>query len=241
MNRHADPGPHPFVHALQFVAARMAGHMHQSVAVLDDPHALVDQAVLDFEDCLLVARNGARGKHHRVARRQRDRLHFVAGELGECRTLFTLAAGADDHQVLARDETVILLGDEFRQAVHVAELVRNADDAFQRAPKYQNLPSAITGGFRDRANAPDIGGEGGDGDAALGLLDHLAQAFAHLLLGRRISVAHGVGGIADKRQHALVAKRAETRLVGHRADFRRRIDLPVAGMDHGAGGRGDRQ
>ena len=72
MHRNADLRPRPFIHLAQLVAARMAGDMHQRIAVLDDLDALVDQPVLDLEDRLLVAGNGARGKDHRVAGRQRQ-------------------------------------------------------------------------------------------------------------------------------------------------------------------------
>ena len=35
---------------------------------------------------------------------------------------------------------------------------------------------------------------------------------------RRLALAHGIGGIADQRQHAFIADGAEPRLVGHRPD-----------------------
>ena len=47
---------------------------------------------------------------------------------------------------------------------------------------------------------------------------------------RALAFAHDVGGVADQRQHAFVAERAQPRLVGHAADAGRRVDLPVAGM-----------
>jgi hypothetical protein len=50
-----------------------------------------------------------------------------------------------------------------------------------------------------------------------------------------------VGQIADERQHARIAQRGKPRRVGRRADHRRRIDLPVAGVQHGAVRRADRQ
>ncbi len=239
MHRHADLRPHPLIHLAQLAAARVAGDMHQRVAVLDDLHAEVDQPVLDLEDRLLVAGDGARGKHHRVAGCQRHRFHLVARQLGQRRQRLALAAGADDHQVLARDIAVILFGDELRQAVHVAELASDIDDALQRAAEHQALPSGIARRPGDRDDAPDIGGKGGDRDAALGLLDDALEALAHRHFRWRFPFPQSIGGIADQRQNALVAIGAEARLVGLRADRRLRIDLPVARVDDGAGGRCD--
>ena len=60
--------------------------------------------------------------------------------------------------------------------------------------------------------------------------DQLGQGLGHVAFGGRAALAHGIGGIADQRETALVAERAELGLVGRRADDRRRVDLPVAGM-----------
>ncbi len=57
----------------------------------------------------------------------------------------------------------------------------------------------------------------------------------------RFALAQRVGGIADQRKNAGIAERPETRLVGHRADLGRRVELPVAGVNDGAERRGDGQ
>ena len=59
MDGHDDLRLRPFIHPQKLVAARMAGHMHQSLIVRDNVHALFDQAVLDLDDRLFVAGNGA--------------------------------------------------------------------------------------------------------------------------------------------------------------------------------------
>ena len=71
--------------------------------------------------------------------------------------------------------------------------------------------------------------------------DQLGKRLCHLRFRGRAAVADRIGGIADERQHALVAQRRKPRRVGRRADHRRRIDLPVAGVQHGAVRRADRQ
>ena len=64
--------------------------------------------------------------------------------------------------------------------------------------------------------------------------DQFGERLRDIGLGRRAALAHRVGGIADQREAALVAERAQLGFVGRRADDRRRIDLPVAGVQHGA-------
>ena len=86
-----------------------------------------------------------------------------------------------------------------------------------------------------------MGGERRHRDARRRGADELGQRLRHIGFRGRAAVAHGVGGIADQRQHALVAQRGKLRLVGRRAEERRRIDLPVAGMQHGAARRADRE
>ena len=112
MDGNEDLRTDPLVHLLQFVAARMAGNMHQRIAVGDDLDALLDQAVLDVDDRLLVAGNGARGKDHRVAGGERDMAHLVAGKLGKGGARLALAAGQDDHDLVARDIAEFVFGDE---------------------------------------------------------------------------------------------------------------------------------
>ena len=86
-----------------------------------------------------------------------------------------------------------------------------------------------------------MGGEGGDRDARRRGADEFGERLCHLGFRRRAALAHGIGGIADQRQHALVAERGELRLIGRRPDQRRRIDFPVAGMHHRAERGADRE
>ena len=64
--------------------------------------------------------------------------------------------------------------------------------------------------------------------------DEVGERFGDVGFRRRSAVADCIGGIADQRQHAGVAKLAQPPLVGWLANDRRRIDLPVAGVQHGA-------
>src|SRR5690606_1932668 len=130
---------------------------------------------------LLVPGNGARRKDDGIAGTQRNRLHLFARQFGKSRQGLALATGADYDQVLARDETVILFGHEFREAVHVAELGGDIDDPLEGAAEQQALPPGITYSFGDGADTPDIGRESGDRHPALRAGDDFLEAGADRL------------------------------------------------------------
>ena len=52
---------------------------------------------------------------------------------------------------------------------------------------------------------------------------------------------HRICGITDDRQHALLAQRSQRGLVGRRPDKRRRVQLPIAGVQNDAGRGVDHQ
>ena len=66
------------------------------------------------------------------------------------------------------------------------------------------------------------------------LADQSLEGDGDIGLGGRDAVAHGVGRIADEGRDAFLAKLPQSRLVGGRAGQRVVVELPVAGMEHGA-------
>ena len=194
-------------------------------------------------DRLLVAGDGARGEDHAVARARasprdaRPRRCAPAPRAARpgcrCRAPPPCRA-ADSRRCRAT-----------RKSLHAVEIAGLARDLRRPAP-WRGRPRTTSRPQRarrlgDRADARDVGGEGGDRDPAGRAPDQLGQRLGDVGFRRRAALAHGVGGIADQRQAALVAERAQLRLVGRRADHRRRIDLPVAGVQHGAERRADDQ
>ena len=222
-------------------AARMAGDVHQMRAVGDDLDALPHQPVDQLADRLLVAGNGARGEDHHVALRQRHLRVLVLGDARDRGARLALAAGAQRHHLVARQIAVGLDAAEIRDAVEIAGLARDLLDPRHRAADDHDLAAGGCGGFGDRAHARHVRREGRDRDASRGAGDQLAQRLRHVGLGGRAAFAHRIGGIADQREAAFVAEPLELRLVGRRADDRRRIELPVAGMQHVAERRADDQ
>ena len=160
---------------------------------------------------------------------------LLLGHARQRRARLALAARRQRQHLVARQAVERIGAEKRRYAVEIAAFARDRNDALHRATHHQHLPSGGQPRFRRRAQPRYIGSEGGDDDAALRFADKLMQGAGDVGLGRAFALAHDIGGIADHRQHALVAERAQTRLVGGRADARRQINLPIAGMDDEAG------
>ena len=67
------------------------------------------------------------------------------------------------------------------------------------------------------------------------------EALPHLGFTAGMAFHHGIGGIADHRQHASLAQRCQCRLIGSRPDQRLRVKFPVTGMQQHAMRRIDHQ
>ncbi len=205
--------------------------MDQRFVVGDDMDTLLDQAVLDVDDGLFIAGNGAGRKHHRVTGSERHIAHLVTREFGKGGTRFTLRTGQDQHHLVARNIAIFVFGEEWLDAFHDAEVLRDVDDALQRRAKQQHLTPRGLCGLRNRADTPDIGGEGGNGHSAFSILNDLPQAFGNLVFGGRNAITDGVGTVAHQRQNTLFTDGAEAGFIRQRTERRRFIDFPVAGMD----------
>ena len=231
MNGHANGGFGPLVHLLQLVAARVAGDVDQRFTVENDLYALIDERVLDVEDQLLVARNGAGRENHHVAGRERGVAVIVTGQLGERGAGFALRTGEDDDQLLARHRVELVFGKERGDAVEITELARHVAHPQQRAAQHHDLATCGLSSLRDGADAADIGREGGNEHPALRSADNGGERVGHLLLGRTGALAQCVRGIADEGEYALFAETSEMLLVRRLAERRCVVDLPVAGVD----------
>ena len=203
--------------------------------------ALLDQAVDDGADRLLVAGDGARGKDHAVALVQGHLRMIVIGDARQRRARLALAPRAQRQHLVGGKMAVEIGAAEILHAVEIAGLARDLHHALHGAADHHDLAARGLGRIGDRAQPRDVGRKGGHGDPALGALHQFGDGLCDLGLGRRAPFPHRVGGIADQRQHAGIAELAQAPLVGRLADDRRRIDLPVAGMQHGACGSVDRQ
>ena len=192
-------------------------------------------------DRLLVAGNGARGEDHAVALVQRHLRMVVAGDPRQRRARLALAARAQRQHLVRRKMAVEIRAAEILHAIEIAGLARDLHHALHGAADHDDLAVGGFGGIRDGPDARDVGRKGRHGDPALGGLHELGDRLGDLGFRGRAAVAHRIGGIADQRQHAGIAELAQPPLVGRQADDRGRVDLPVAGVQHGADLGVDRQ
>ena len=233
----------PADHVLELGAARMAGDMHQMGAVGDDLDALVDQAVDDAADRLLVAGDRARREDHPVAARQRHVGMLVLGDARRARRAARPGCrcrapppcrAADGRRRPCR-------GNPARRRDSRSRARPGRRAPWRGRPRTTSRSAARAASATARMRAT-LEAKVVTATRPRRARDQLGRASARDIgLRRRAAFAHRIGGIADQREAALVAERAQLGLVGRRADHRRRIDLPVAGVQHVAERRADDQ
>ena len=178
----------------------------------------------------------------RSPREKRDVGMVVLGDARERRARLALAAGAERHHLVGRQMAVDVDRAKLLDAVEIAGLARDLRDAVHGAADHDDFALAGGRGFAPpRAMRATLEAKVVTATRRGAVRISSASDFATSALRRRAALAHRVGGIADQREAALVAERAQLGLVGRRADHRRRIDLPVAGVQHGAERRADDQ
>ena len=123
------------------------------------------------------------------------------------------------------------------------------DVAAHRATQQHYLTMRAIGGAQRVVDAIDLRGEAGQDDATRRLVDDIVERLNRGGLGRRASGQLRIGGVAEHREHAGIAERAEALAVDLAANvLAGRVELVVAGMDDRAelrvqrdrGGIGDR-
>src|SRR6516162_7691635 len=119
VNRDRHPRTDHLVHAYQLVARGMAGNVDEMVPLGDDLDPEPDQRVLQPVDRLLVPGNDSRREDHDITRLEHDIGMVLAGDPGERRARLPLAPGADQHDLVARQITRLLLGQKSRQICEI--------------------------------------------------------------------------------------------------------------------------
>ena len=215
--------------------------MDQRQAVGNDFQPLVDQAVDDRVHLALVAGNGARGKDHAVAAGELDGRMLARADARHGGARLALAAGRDHHDFFTRQIRVALWAKERPDAVEIAAIAADLDDALQRPADDDHGAAGGLGRQRHGLHAGEVGGEGRHHDAARRAGDEIAQRAGDLALGRALAFAHDIGGIADEDVDALFADGEQPRLVGRLADAGLGVELPVAGVNRRAARRAQHQ
>ncbi len=157
------------------------------------------------------------------------------------RARLALAAGKKNERLLARQARVGVGGAERPHAREISHLARDIDNALHRAPDNDNLPPSRLRRKRRRADTRDVRRECRDGDTPLRVLNDLFEALGDVGFRGRYSVADRVRGVRDNRTHALLPEFTHPLFVGCRSCNRRRINLPVPGVNHESERRPDRK
>ncbi len=146
----------------------------------------------------------------------------------------TLAARDEDQEIVVRNRAGLVLRHERGHALEIAAFAGGGFEVAQAAADEGHAAAGVPGGVRDGFNARHVARETGHGHPAPHVADQGAQALPHFRLGARMALHHRVGGIADHRQHPLLAEPPEGSLVGGRADKRLGVELEVARVQDGA-------
>ena len=160
---------------------------------------------------------------------------------GECRARLALAAGAGDQHPVARQLRGVVLAEKARPVPQIAVFPRRLVHPAQGSAAQGGVPAGRPGDRGDRLEPRDVRREGGNGDPAVVFADQIDQALPDIRFRAGPALLEHVGRIADQRQDAVIADPAQRRLVDRRADQRVRVELPVAGVEHGAQRRADQQ
>jgi len=122
---------------------------------------------------------------------------------------------------------------EILHAVEMAGFARHLHHAFHSAADHDHSRPAALAASATAFSRATLEAKVVTGDPAFGRHHQLGNGGGDLV-SEVSAVPHRIGGIADMRQHAGIAKLAQTPFVGRQANNGSRIDLPVAGMQHGA-------
>ncbi len=166
---------------------------------------------------------------------------LLLGDAVERGALLALAAGAQKHDLVARQVAELVLVVMLEALRQVAGLARDLDHAVERTARDDQVTPGGARRLTHHLDARDVGGERGDRDAVLGVFDDLGDRFRHVALGRRVALAKRIGGIDDERIDAFVAELGKAALVERLADDGRGVELPVAGVKDEAERGADRQ
>ena len=161
---------------------------------------------------------------------------LAVGHAGKRGERLALGAGAQHDDLVVVDAVNVegvddvLVGD-----VEVAELAGDLGVVDHGAARHHDLAAHGDGGVADLLQAVDVAREGRDEDAALGVLDDVAQVGADRGLGLGEAGPGGVGGVGQQQVDAQGAELADCLVVGTTAVNGRLVELEVARMDEGAG------
>ena len=153
--------------------------------------------------------------------------------------VLALGAGGDHHDLVLRQgfdlrqihQRVLRRGD-------VVQLHGDLEHVLHAASGDGHLAAVAVGGLEHGLEPVQVGGEGGEDDPLLAVLELPVEVVRHAHLRGGVALALHVGGVAQQRQHAPVAQLAEAGQV-HHALAGGGVDLEVSGEDQRPDGGGN--
>ena len=209
-----------------------------AAADVADVGAEAEEVVDGAVDGGFVAGDGAGGEDDGVAGFDGDVAVVADGHAGEGGHGFALGAGADEGDVFVADGGVVFdVADEAGGGFDVGEIAGHAEVVFHGSAGDEDGAAGGVGAIDDLLEAGDLGGEGGDDDAPGGGEHDLFERFADDEFGEGVVGVVGVGGVTAEEADAFAAVEGDAAEVGGFAHDGGVVDLEVAGVDDGAGGR----
>ena len=211
----------------------MAGSVDRAVGRFgDDGNAALGELVLDADHPILVARNGARGEDDAVAPVELHHRMLALGDARKRRHRFTLAAGDERRDLIARESAEAFLVEIGEMLGPKAGVAGGFHDAVHGAADQHQLAAGCAGSLGDGGEPVHVRGEGGDRDPAFRASDDGLQVLADGFFGGAFAFDQRIGAVADEHAHTFLAQPRELGLVGRVAKAWRVVELPVAGMEH---------
>src|SRR5581483_10410626 len=242
VDRHEIFGAGQMKHRLQLFLRRVARDVNLRHALVVDFGAAAVQVVDDVGDRALVAGNELGREQHGVAGTNLDGLVIVECDAVQRRQRLALAAGREKRDLIGRQMLPrLILVQRVGRQIEIAELGGDLGVVDHTAAAQNQSASGAFRNVGDLLDARDVGRKRRDEDLSMAPLEDRFQISPDLALRRRVAFALDVGRVREQQQHAFFAVGGEFLKVEVFAAHRRLIDLEIAGVDHDAGRRLDRE
>ncbi len=228
---------HEGEHGLQVFLGAVAGDVDAGGGAGDDVGAEAHEAVDGAAYAGLVSGDRGGGDDDGVAGVDLHLAVAAVGHAGEAGHGFALAScGEDEEAVVTVAVQFVGLDECAFRCFQIAQFLCNVyyiDHGTAEDADFSFLSDCCVDGHLD---AGDVGCEGGEDDAALGVLVGAHEGFGHD--GFRWGVARvlGVGGVGEECEDSFVTELSEFVHVGEFAVYRGVVEFEVAGVDDGAHG-----
>ena len=220
---------------LQLLLAGVAGDVKHIRPVINHGSTLAEQLVDDTAHRDLVAGNGGGGEDHLVTGAD---LHLLVGGEGHAvqgaHFLALRAGGDDDLLVLGQALELVDVHQCVFGDLHIAQLRGDLHHVLHAAAGNGHLPAALGGGIQHLLDTVDVGGEGGDDDTLVAILELAHEGGTHHLFGGGETGTLHVGGVGAQTQDPLLAQLTQAGQVDDLPVNGGGVDLEVAGVDDGA-------